>query len=102
MFCQGGTEVKRIILHCDLNNFYASVECMKDPTLWSVPLAVCGSREERRGIVLAKNEKAKAFGVITGEAVWEAKKKCPALVTVPPDMRSYVFWSKEVKHIYEN
>ncbi|MBQ3379797.1 MAG: DNA polymerase IV [Clostridia bacterium] len=94
--------MKRIILHCDLNNFYASVECMKDPTLWSVPLAVCGSREERRGIVLAKNEKAKAFGVKTGEAVWEAKKKCPALVTVPPDMRSYVFWSKEVKHIYEN
>ena len=94
--------MERIILHCDLNNFYASVECMKDPALKKVPLAVCGSREERRGIVLAKNEKAKALGVKTGEAIWEAKMKCPDLVTVPPDMREYIYRSGQVRRVYEN
>lgn len=53
----------RNILHCDMNNFYASVECMLDPTLKKYPIAVCGSVEERHGIVLAKNYKAKAFDV---------------------------------------
>ena len=43
--------MERIILHSDLNNFYASVECMIDPGLKNVPLAVCGSKEERHGIV---------------------------------------------------
>ena len=56
----------RNILHCDMNNFYASVECMLDPTLKKYPIAVCGSVEERHGIVLAKNYKAKAFDVKTG------------------------------------
>ena len=51
----------RSILHCDMNNFYASVECMLDPALKKYPIAVCGSVEERHGIVLAKNYKAKAF-----------------------------------------
>ena len=50
----------RIILHCDMNNFYASVECMLRPELRDKPVAVCGSVEERHGIVLAKNYKAKA------------------------------------------
>lgn len=45
----------RSILHCDMNNFYASVECMLDPALKKYPIAVCGSVEERHGIVLAKN-----------------------------------------------
>ena len=60
----------RSILHCDMNNFYASVECMLDPALKKYPIAVCGSVEERHGIVLAKNYKAKAFDVKTGDAVW--------------------------------
>ena len=51
----------RSILHCDMNNFYASVECMLDPALKKYPIAVCGSVEERHGIVLAKNYKAKAL-----------------------------------------
>lgn len=59
----------RSILHCDMNNFYASVECMLDPALKKYPIAVCGSVEERHGIVLAKNYKAKAFDVKTGDAV---------------------------------
>lgn len=78
----------RSILHCDMNNFYASVECMLDPTLKKYPIAVCGSVEERHGIVLAKNYKAKAFDVKTGDAVWQAKQKCKDLVVVPPIMRS--------------
>ena len=54
----------RNILHCDMNNFYASVECMLNPALKEYPVAVCGSVEERHGIVLAKNYKAKALAVI--------------------------------------
>ena len=62
----------RNILHSDMNNFYASVECMLNPSLKGKPVAVCGSVEERHGIVLAKNYPAKAHGVQTGEAVWQA------------------------------
>ena len=63
--------MQRVILHCDMNNFYASVECMLNPELKNKPVAVCGSVEERHGIVLAKNYAAKAFGVSTGEAIWQ-------------------------------
>ena len=66
--------MQRVILHCDMNNFYASVECMLNPELKNKPVAVCGSVEERHGIVLAKNYAAKAFGVSTGEAIWQAKQ----------------------------
>ena len=79
----------RSILHCDMNNFYASVECMLDPALKKYPIAVCGSVEERHGIVLAKNYKAKAFDVKTGDAVWQAKQKCMDLVVVPPHYEEY-------------
>ena len=65
--------MERVILHCDMNNFYASVECMLNPSLREKPVAVCGSVEERHGIVLAKNYAAKAYGVSTGEAIWQAK-----------------------------
>ena len=80
----------RDILHCDMNNFYASVECMLDPALKNYPVAVCGSVEERHGIVLAKNYKAKAFQVQTGDAVWQAQQKCPGLVVVPPHYEEYI------------
>ena len=66
----------RVILHCDLNNFYASVEVMKNPALKDVPLAVTGSVEDRHGIVLAKNQIAKSLGVKTGEVLWSAQRKC--------------------------
>lgn len=90
----------RTILHSDLNNFYASVETLKNPDLKDVPLAVCGSVEDRHGIVLAKNQLAKSFGVKTGEVLWEAKRKCKNLVTVTADHTSYSKISKEVKKIY--
>lgn len=90
----------RNILHCDLNNFYASVECMLDPSLKEYPIAVCGSVEERHGIVLAKNYKAKAYGVKTAQAVWQAKQNCPDLVVVPPHYEEYIKYSKIVREIY--
>ena len=90
----------RTVLHCDCNSFFASVECMLDPSLSSVPMAVCGSEEDRHGIVLAKNEKAKAYGIKTAETVWSAKKKCRDLVVVHPHRNEYVKVSKRVNEIY--
>ncbi len=92
---------ERAILHIDMNNFYASVECLLNPSLKNLPVAVCGDKEERRGIVLAKNNLAKAKGVSTGEAIWEAKQKCPDLVTVPPRFDEYVKYSRLAIEIYE-
>lgn len=91
----------RTILHCDLNNFYVSVASRDDPTLKNEVVAVGGSSEERRGIILAKNEKAKRFGITTGEPIWQAKQKCPSLIVVPPNFKRYNYFSKEVRHIYE-
>ena len=90
----------RVILHCDLNNFYASCECSRDMSIKDKPVAVCGSQEERHGIVLAKNYHAKAFGVSTGEAIWQAKQKCPDLVIVAPHYELYMKYSKLVRSIY--
>ena len=91
---------ERAILHIDMNNFYASVECMLNPELKPFPIAVCGSQEERHGIVLAKNYAAKAKGVSTGEAIWQAKLKCPNLVIVPPHYDQYMKFSKLAREIY--
>ncbi len=93
-------EKEKIILHSDLNNFYASVECILHPELAGRFVAVCGNQEERHGIVLAKNGKAKAMGVKTGEAIWEARKKCPELIVVPPTFDQYAKYSKIVQQIY--
>ena len=92
---------ERIILHCDLNNFFASVTLLSNPTLYDLPVAVCGSVEARHGIVLAKNELAKNQGVKTAEAVWEAKAKCPDLVILPPDYKKYHEYSQKAHRIYE-
>ena len=89
-----------VILHCDCNGFYASVEQLKRPELKTVPMAVCGDPESRHGIILAKNELAKGFGVKTAETIREAKRKCPDLVLVPPHHKEYARWSKIVNGIY--
>lgn len=83
-----------------MNNFYASVECMLDPKLKERPVAVCGSVEERHGIVLAKNYKAKAFNVQTGDAIWQAKQKCKDIIIVPPHFEEYIKYSKLARNIY--
>ena len=92
--------MERIIVHSDLNNFYASVERILNPGLAGKPVAVCGSKEERKGIVLAKSEEAKKFGVKTGDTIWLAEKKCPGIITVPPHFKEYMHYSLKVKEIY--
>ena len=80
---------KRIILHCDCNSFFASVETALNPAYRDVPMAVCGSTEDRHGIVLAKNELAKKYGIKTAETVYSAKKKCPWLAIASPHYAEY-------------
>lgn len=90
----------RIILHVDLNNFYASVEQVLDPSLKGKAIAVCGDPDKRHGIVLAKSNLAKQSGVQTAEPIWQAKRKCPDLIVVPPHYSEYVKYSKMVREIY--
>ena len=90
----------REILHCDMNNFYASVECREHPEWKERPLAVCGKESDRHGIVLAKNYPAKAFGVKTGETIWQAKEKCPGLLCVEPHFEKYTEASRRAFAIY--
>ena len=92
--------MSRIILHCDMNNFYASVECMLDMSLRGHPVAVGGDVENRHGIILAKNYEAKKYGVQTGEALWQAKQKCKDLIIVPPHYEQYLKYSKLARKIY--
>ena len=90
----------RIILHCDLNNFYASVETILHPEYKGKPIAVCGDPKKRHGIVLAKSQPAKIMGVKTGDTVWQAQQKCPDITIVPPTFPEYVRYSEEVFNIY--
>ena len=92
--------MSRVILHCDMNNFYASVECLYNPELKDKYVAVCGRVEDRHGIVLAKNEAAKKTGVKTGDTVWEARRKCPKIVVVEPHFERYGIYSERAREIY--
>lgn len=91
---------ERVILHSDLNNFFASVEIANNPSLAGKPLIVCGDPEKRHGIVLAKNEEAKKFGIKTAETVYSALKKCPDLQMVEGHYHEYKKYSKKVVEIY--
>ena len=97
---QESTNGFRTILHCDANSFFASCEIALHPEYASVPMAVCGSVEERHGIVLAKNELAKKYGVSTAEPIWQAKKKCPKLLTVSPHYSLYSEMSERMNRIF--
>lgn len=92
----------RNILHVDCNCFYAAVEMQRHPELRDKPLAVCGSQEERHGIVLTRNYVAKPYGIKTGEAIWQARQKCPNLVVLPPDYREYIRFSRMAREIFED
>ena len=92
--------MERVILHSDLNAFYASVEMMLNPRLRDTAMAVCGSTELRHGIVLAKSERAKKAGIKTGMVNYEARQKCPGLIIVPPQHEQYEKYSKLVRAIY--
>lgn len=89
----------RDILHCDLNNFFASCECLVNPEIRDKPVAVCGSQKERHGIVLAKNCLAKEMGVKTGQTIWQAEQSCPNLVVVSPNFELYMHFSQKVRNI---
>lgn len=93
---------ERCIFHSDINSFYASVEMMLDPSLKGKAVAVCGSTEERHGIVLAKSEKAKKAGIKTGMVNHQALNLCPELKIVHPHYDEYVKYSELVRQIYEN
>ena len=90
----------RIIFHADCNNFYASCEILENPSLRDVPMAVAGDPEDRVGIVVAKNEIAKRYGVKTTDTVYTAKQKCPGIVFVPPRHHYYSTISHRVNEIY--
>ncbi|MBQ9949278.1 MAG: DNA polymerase IV [Clostridia bacterium] len=94
--------MKRIILHSDFNSFYASVECMMHPEIAHLPVAVTGDPQARHGVVLAKNEIAKQYGIKTGETIWSAKRKCPDLHTVLPHFDEYRRISQEAFALYNS
>ena len=87
------------ILHTDMNNCYASIEMLHHPKLRGRPMAVGGSAEERHGIILARNYEARPFGIKVGQALWEARQKCPGLVIVPPDYEKYLRFSRLFREI---
>ncbi len=91
---------ERVILHSDCNSFFASCEELLDPSLRDVPMAVAGDPQKKHGIILAKNERAKKYGIVTAETVQSAFRKCPPLVTVPPHHDFYVEISKRINEIY--
>jgi len=91
---------QRVILHADMNNFYASVECVHRPEIRNKPVVVGGDEELRHGIVLAKNDIAKAAGVRTGEALWQAREKCGGLIVLPPNYPLYLRYAKLARSIY--
>lgn len=93
--------MERVILHCDANSFYASVECLYNPAIREKPVAVAGDPDARHGIILTKNTPAKRFGIKTGEAIWQAKQKCPELICVPPDYSLYARFSAKMRRLYE-
>ncbi len=98
---KGGTAMDRVIYHCDCNSFFASVELLSHPELRERPVAVCGDPKSRHGIILAKNEPAKKFGVRTAETIWQARQKCPDLVLLPSHHGLYRECSKKVNAIYD-
>ena len=92
--------MERVILHSDMNSCYASIEIQKNPALRGKPVVVGGHEEDRHGIVLAKSQEAKAYGIQTAEPLWEAHRKCPNLIVVPPHYDDYLDFSRRARKIY--
>lgn len=83
-----------------MNSCYASIECSLNPELKGKPMAVGGNEASRHGIILAKSEEAKKFGVKTAEPLWQARQKCPGLVIVEPHFDVYKEYSRRAHDIY--
>ena len=94
-------ENDRTILHCDMNGFYASVELLSRPDLVGLPMAVCGDPKNRHGVILAKSEEAKTYGIQTAMTVWQAMRLCPDLRLVAPHHDKYKYWSGVINEIYQ-
>ena len=92
--------MERIIIHSDMNSCYASIECSLNPELKGKAMAVGGNEASRHGIILAKSEEAKKFGVKTGEPLWQARQKCPGLIIVEPHFDVYKEFSRKAHEIY--
>lgn len=90
----------KVILHCDMNSFYAQVSLLEFPELRNKPVAIAGNPKKRHGVILAKNQAAKNFDVKTAESIWEAKNKCPDLILLPPKMGEYKYYSNLINEIY--
>ena len=90
----------RIIVHSDINHCYAQIEEMLHPELRNVPMAVGGHEEMRHGIILAKNDMAKKYGISTAYTIREALKKCPELLVIPPHYDDYIYYTTKIKDIY--
>lgn len=91
-----GSKYSRIIMHIDVNSAFLSWQAVYNLQkgdaidLREIPSVVGGSQADRRGIVLAKSTTAKAYGIQTGEVMWQARQKCPNLVSVPPNYELYM------------
>lgn len=97
---KGDSEMERTILHVDMNCFYASVEMLMNPALRGHPIAVCGSTEERHGIVLTRNEEAKRYGITAGMVNFQAKQACPGLIIIMPHYGLYDKYSVLARNLY--
>ena len=93
--------MEKVILHCDINNFFASVECVLNPNIKSLPVAVGGDIVERHGIILAKNYAAKSYGIATGDTIQDARNKCKDIVIVKPHYLEYQKYSNLARNIYK-
>ncbi|KAF0221116.1 MAG: DNA polymerase [Geobacteraceae bacterium] len=84
----------RIIMHIDMNAFFASVEQQNKPELRGKPIAVIGSA--KRTVITTSSYEARAFGVKTGMTTWEARQKCPHIIFVVGDNRRYTWTSSQI------
>lgn len=89
----------RVIMHLDMNSFFASVEQAANPKLKGIPLGVAGNPKERRGILVTCSYEARAYGVYTTMTVGEAKRRCPTITIVPPQHELYRQMSDSVFEI---
>lgn len=90
----------RTVMHIDMNSCFASIECLHQPAIRDKPVAVGGDVEARHGIILAKNQIAKKYNIKTGEALWQARQKCPDIIIVPPHYDRYLRFSRLARQIY--
>ena len=93
-------DVRRTILHVDMNCFYASVEMAEHPELRGKPVIVGGDEENRHGIVLTASYPAKRRGVKTAMTLWQARRACPDAIVVPPRYGLYASYSHKARQIY--